>query len=52
MLFGWWEQNFSPAEMDVVLCGERSIEWDKASLSSTLSLSAMSKVCRVCMPRC
>jgi len=29
---------FSPAEMDVVLCGERSIEWDKASLQQHIKL--------------
>ena len=37
-MIGWWEQIFSPAEMDVVLCGERSIEWDKASLQQHIKL--------------
>ena len=32
------EQIFSPAEMDVMLCGERSIEWDKASLQQHIKL--------------
>jgi len=29
---------FSSAEMDVMLCGERSIEWDKASLQQHIKL--------------
>jgi hypothetical protein len=31
-------QIFSAAEMDVMLCGERSIEWDKASLQQHIKL--------------
>ena len=32
------QQIFSPAELDVLLCGERSIEWDKASLQEHIKL--------------
>lgn len=32
------QQIFSAAEMDVMLCGERSIEWDKPSLQQHIKL--------------